>query len=70
MSVPFTGAAADRFWVITYFGHQHQAAQGRWRARGRGVFSEALRIPGEGTTFATVFRDGWSALAGVYAVER
>lgn len=70
MSVPFTGAASDRFWVITYFGHHHQPALGRWRARGRGVFSESLAIPGEGTTFATVFQDGWSALAAVYPVER
>ena len=42
MSVPFTGAAEGSFWVITYFGHQHQAAQGRWRASGRGVFTDAL----------------------------
>ena len=37
MSVPFTGESAGRFWVITYFGHHHQAATGEWRATGSGV---------------------------------
>lgn len=66
MSVPFAGESAGSFWVITYFGHHHQAAQGQWQAKGSGVFSEALQIPGEASVFGTVFQDGWSALSGLY----
>lgn len=66
MSVPFTGTHAGSFWVITYYGHHHQSAQGQWRAKGQGVFSDALRIPGEAAGFKTVFQDGWSALSGLY----
>jgi hypothetical protein len=66
MSVPFTGRSAGSFWVISYFGHHHQSAQGQWRARGSGVFSDALQIPGEASVFETVLQDGWSALSGLY----
>ena len=66
MTVPFTGASAGSFWVITYFGHHHQPANGQWRAKGTGVFSDALRIPGEAAVFRTSFQDGWSALSGLY----
>lgn len=66
MSVPFAGASAGSFWVITYFGHHHQSAKGEWRARGTGVFSDALQIPGEASVFRTFFQDGWSALSGLY----
>ena len=66
MTVPFTGESADRFWVITYFGHHHQPAKGQWRAKGAGVFSDALQIPGEASVFRTSFQDGWSALSGLY----
>ncbi|MDX1997911.1 MAG: hypothetical protein SF066_09355 [Thermoanaerobaculia bacterium] len=66
MSVPFAGEGAGSFWVITYFGHHHQSAQGKWQAEGAGVFSEALRIPGEASVFGTAFQDGWSALSGLY----
>lgn len=69
MSVPFTGESAGRFWVITYFGHHHQAATGEWRAKGTGVFSRALSIPGESAVFKSFFQDGWSALSGVYKTE-
>jgi hypothetical protein len=67
MSVPFTGENAGSFWVITYFGHHHQAAKGLWRAKGNGVFSDALQIPGEASVFRTSFQDGWSALSGLYS---
>lgn len=66
MSVPFAGESAGSFWVITYFGHHHQSAQGKWQAEGAGVFSDALQIPGEASAFGTVFQDGWSALSGLY----
>jgi len=66
MSVPFTGKSAGSFWVITYFGHHHQSAQGKWHARGSGVFRDALQIPGEAAVFKTFFQDGWSALSGLY----
>lgn len=66
MSVPFAGEGAGSFWVITYFGHHHQAAQGQWHAEGSGVFSHALQIPGEASVFGTIFQDGWSALSGLY----
>lgn len=66
MTVPFTGESAESFWVITYFGHHHQSAQGRWRADGSGIFSDALQIPGEASVFKTSFQDGWSALSGLY----
>lgn len=38
MSVAFCCKAADQFWLITYFGHHHQAATGDWRAKGSGVY--------------------------------
>lgn len=66
MSVPFTGKSAGSFWVITYFGHHHQSAEGQWRAQGTGVFSDALQIPGEALVFTTFFQDSWSALSGMY----
>lgn len=66
MSVPFAGKGAGQFWVITYYGHFHQAAQGQWTAKGSGVFADALQIPGESAVYGTVFQDGWSALSGVY----
>lgn len=66
MSVPFAGKSAGSFWVITYFGHHHQSAQGQWHAKGSGVFSDALQIPGEASVFKTFFQDGWSALSGLY----
>jgi hypothetical protein len=66
MSVPFTGEGAGSFWVITYFGHHHQPAKGQWRAKGAGVFSNALQVPGEASVFRTSFQDGWSALSGLY----
>jgi len=66
MSVPFTGKGAGSFWVITYFGHHHQSAEGQWHAKGSGVFTDALQIPGEATVFKTFFQDGWSALSGLY----
>jgi hypothetical protein len=66
MSVPFAGRSAGNFWVITYFGHHHQAAQGQWHAQGSGVFSDALQIPDEASAFQTFFQDGWSALSGLY----
>ncbi len=66
MSVPFTGNSAGSFWVITYFGHHHQIAQGQWHAKGSGVFSGALQIPGEASAFKTSYQDGWSALSGLY----
>ena len=66
MSVPFTGRWADKFWVISYFGHHHQSAEGQWRSVGNGVFSDAFRIPAEATVFKTYFQDGWSALSGLY----
>lgn len=69
MSVPFAGPSAGSFWVITYFGHHHQSASGDWHATGRGVFSQALGIPGEAAAFETYFQDGWSALSGVYAAH-
>jgi hypothetical protein len=67
MTVPFTGESAGSFWVITYFGHHHQPAKGQWRAKGTGVFSDALQIPGEASVFRTSFQDGWSALSGLYS---
>lgn len=67
MTVPFTGASTGSFWVITYFGHHHQPAKGQWRAKGAGVFSDALQIPGEASAFRTSFQDGWSALSGLYS---
>ena len=70
MSVPFTGESAGSFWVITYFGHHHQPADGQWGAKGSGVFSDALSIPGESAVFKTSFQDGWSALSGLYKPER
>jgi hypothetical protein len=69
MSVPFTGDAAGSFWVITYFGHHHQSADGKWSATGKGVFRDALSIPGESAVFMTAFQDGWSALSGLYKSE-
>lgn len=66
MSVPFSGKSVDTFWVITYYGHHHQAAKGQWRATGSGVFSSALGIPGESAAFGTLFQNGWTALSGVY----
>lgn len=66
MSVPFAGEGAGSFWVITYFGHHHQTADGNWTAKGGGVFSDALGIPEEASVFGTVFQDGWSALSGLY----
>ncbi len=66
MSVPFTGANAGSFWVITYFGHHHQSAKGQWSAKGKGMFSDAFGIPGEANVFNTIFQDGWSALSGLY----
>ena len=70
MTVPFTGDSAGSFWVITYFGHHHQSAQGRWQVKGSGVFSDALQIPGESSVFKTSFQDGWSALSGHYKPEQ
>lgn len=70
MSVPFTGDSAGSFWVITYFGHHHQPADGKWHAEGTGVFSDALAIPDESAVFKTSFQDGWSALSGLYKSER
>lgn len=70
MSVPFTGNSAGKFWVITYYGHHHQSAHGEWHAKGSGVFSKALNIPGESAVFETFFQDGWSALSGLYKSER
>ncbi len=67
MTVPFAGASAGSFWVITYFGHYHRSAEGKWRAEGRGTFANAFRIPGEASAFGTVFQEGWSALSGLYA---
>lgn len=67
MTVPLTGAHAGSFWIFTYYGHHHQAAEGQWRAQGTGVFHDALQIPGESTSFKTLFQDGWSALSGLYA---
>lgn len=69
MSVPFTGDNAGSFWVITYFGHHYQSAQGEWHVRGSGAFSHALSIPGESAAFNTFFQDGWSALSGLYKSE-
>ncbi len=69
MTVLFTGKSAESFWVITYFGHHHQSAEGRWRAKGTGVFTDALQIPGEASVFKTSFQDGWSALSGLYRLE-
>lgn len=69
MTVPFTGKGAGSFWVITYFGHHHQSAEGTWHAKGTGVFNDALRIPGEASVFNTFFQDGWSALSGLYGPE-
>ncbi len=69
MSVPFTGNSAGSFWVITYFGHHHHAAEGTWRASGSGVFTDALSIPGEAAVFGTFFQNGWSALSGVYRMQ-
>ena len=69
MSVPFTGESAGSFWVTTYFGHYHQSAAGEWHAKGSGVFSSALSIPGESRAFKTFFQDGWSALSGLYKSE-
>ncbi|MDX2217455.1 MAG: hypothetical protein SF172_00330 [Burkholderiales bacterium] len=66
MSVPFSGASAGSFWVITYFGHHHQSATGQWRASGNGVFADAFSIAGESEAFGTLFQDGWTALSGVY----
>lgn len=66
MSVPFTGKSAGSFWVISYFGHHHQSAQGQWYAKGSGVFTDALQIPGEASVFKTYFQDGWAALSGLY----
>jgi hypothetical protein len=66
MSVPMSGRAAGYFSVFTYFGHHHQAAQGRWQALGTGVFSQAFAVAGEAETFSTVFQDGWTSRAGLY----
>lgn len=66
MSVPMSGRAADYFWVFTYFGHHHQAAEGEWRATGTGVFSEAFSIDEEASVFGTIFQAGWKARAGLY----
>lgn len=66
MTVPFTGASADRFTVFTYFGHRHQPASGTWRAKGRGVFTTAFGVRGEADAFATFYQDGWQALSGLY----
>jgi hypothetical protein len=66
MSVPFGGKSAGSFWVITYFGHHHQPAQGQWHATGSGVFSAALQDPAAAGVFETFFQDGWSALSGLY----
>lgn len=70
MSVPFAGKQAGAFWVISYYGHHHQSAEGVWRTKGTGVFSEALQIPGEASVFRTIFQDGWSALSGLYGPEK
>lgn len=66
MSVPMSGRAADYFSVFTYFGHNHQAARGEWKATGTGVFSESFSIEGEATAFGTIFQAGWKARAGLY----
>jgi hypothetical protein len=66
MSVPMSGDSAGYFSVFTYFGHFHQAAQGTWQATGEGIFSEALAIPNEASTFRTVFQNGWAARAALY----
>lgn len=66
MSVPMSGRAAGHFSVFTFFGHHHQAAQGRWQALGTGVFSDAFAIAGEADAFSTVFQDGWTSRAGLY----
>lgn len=66
MSVPMSGRAADQFSVFTYFGHHHQPARGRWRATGRGVFTDALSVAGEAAAFATIFQDGWASRSSLY----
>lgn len=66
MSVALSGASSDHFSVFTYFGHHHQAAEGRWRATGSGPFREAFAVGGEAGVLQTVFQDGWSARAGLY----
>lgn len=66
MSVPMAGKGAGHFWVITYFGHQHQPVRGEWQSRGHGVFSSAWQIPGEAEVFGTIFQSSWSALSGLY----
>jgi hypothetical protein len=66
MTVPFTGQSADRFTVFTYFGHHHQDATGRWRAKGKGVFAGSFAIPDEARIFGTFYQDGWQARSGLY----
>lgn len=66
MSVPMSGAAAEYFSVFTYYGHHHQAAQGSWRATGRGVFTDAFALHGEAAVFGTAFQDGWASRSGLY----
>ena len=66
MSVPMSGGSTGFFSVYTYFGHFHQSAQGTWRATGRGIFTDALAIPGEADVFGTVFEEGWASRSGLY----
>lgn len=38
-----TGKSGTLFTVFTYFGHHHQDAEGRWEAKGAGVFRNVVR---------------------------
>lgn len=70
MSVPFSGGSAEYFTVFSFFGHQHRPATGKWQAKGRGVFTESLQIPGEANVLGTHFQSDWQALSGLYRFER
>lgn len=66
MTVLSSGDNANAFTVFTYFGHHHREASGSWRASGRSVFADSLRIPGEASAFGILFQEGWQARAALY----
>lgn len=66
MSVPMSGESAAYFTVYSHEGHRHRPAEGRWSATGSGIFAKAFALPGEASTFPTVFQDSWTAKSGLY----
>jgi hypothetical protein len=49
--------------------HHEQPAKGQWRAKGTGVFSDALAKSGENLTLGTDFEDGWQSRYGLYKLK-